>query len=177
MIFEIDHYYAHPSGRRIHVLGELPSTAHGWCLVAEQNDSPGFIPVGRGTEAAAEWQEVGRAEWMAGQPPAVPRAAPLAAEPAPARTPPHRAHAGYVAADDVELLHPADHPPEHGAKMLLYMFPWGVTIIGQWQGSGAALWAPLPKVSAEMYDRLDRELEARRTAARTHSVARGRAGF
>jgi hypothetical protein len=172
MIFEIDRYYAHPSGRLIHVLGELPSSIHGWCLVAEQSGGPDFISIGRGAEAAAGWQEVSKAEWTAGQRPAPP----LAPELAPAGAPSHRAHAGYVAADAVELLHPADHPPEHGAKMLLYLFPWGVTVVGQWQGSGAALWAPLPKVSAEMHDRLAREFEARRIATLAHSVARGPAG-
>lgn len=166
MLFELDHYYAHPCGRVIHVIGELPSTVHGWCLVAEQSDSPNFIQVGRGTEATVEWQEVGPAEWQAARlaaKPELPGGARVPTPehaPAPAQAP--KAHGGYVSANEVEFLHPADFSPEHGAKMLLYMFPYGVTVVGQWQGSGASLWAPLPKVGPEMYARLDRELELRR---------------
>lgn len=70
----------------------------------------------------------------------------------------------HLADTDVNLLHPADHPPPHGAKILLYMYPGGTLTIGQWQHSGAALWAPMPKVSQEMKLRLEREHDERRIA-------------
>lgn len=69
----------------------------------------------------------------------------------------------YLAGSEIEWRHPHDFPPPHGTKILLYMHPHGIAVIGQWQHSGANLWAPLPKVSAEMKARLDTEFE-RRTA-------------
>jgi hypothetical protein len=67
----------------------------------------------------------------------------------------------YIAADEIEWHHPQDNPPPTGTKILLYFHPHGIAVIGQWQHSGASLWAPLPRVSREMRDRLDGELEAR----------------
>lgn len=67
----------------------------------------------------------------------------------------------YLADKEIEWRHPHDNPPPHGTKLLLYMHPYGITVIGQWQHSGATLWAPLPKVSADMKARLDAEHERR----------------
>lgn len=64
----------------------------------------------------------------------------------------------YLADDDCDWRHPKDRPPPHGTKLLLYMHPHGITVIGEWQNSGAALWAPLRRVPREMKDRLDREM-------------------
>ena len=61
----------------------------------------------------------------------------------------------YVAAQEIEWIHPDDVPPPRGAKVLLYLHPNGVAIIGEFHKSGAALWAPLPKVSAELKQRLE----------------------
>lgn len=63
----------------------------------------------------------------------------------------------YLAESGIDWQHPADHPPPRGTKVLLYMHPHGVTVIGEFHKSGAKLWAPLPRVSREMKDRLDRE--------------------
>lgn len=63
----------------------------------------------------------------------------------------------YLASEEIEWKHPHDFPPPHGTKLLLYMFPYGITVIGEWQNSGATLWAPLPKVSEEMKERLNSE--------------------
>lgn len=68
---------------------------------------------------------------------------------------------------NINLLHPDDYPPPHGVKMILYMHPWGTLVVGQWQHSGASLWAPLPRVGVGMKVRLDRELQARRVRALT----------
>lgn len=67
----------------------------------------------------------------------------------------------HITDDDINLLHPDDHPPPHGVKMLLYMHPGGTLAIGQWQNSGASLWAPLPRVGRDMKLRLDAERETR----------------
>lgn len=61
----------------------------------------------------------------------------------------------YIAGDDVQWRHPKDSPPPHGTKLLIYMYPYGTTIIGQWQHSGGALWSPLPKVPADLKQRLE----------------------
>ena len=66
-----------------------------------------------------------------------------------------------IAEAGVEWRHPADHPPPLGTKLLLYSFPHGITVIGEWQHSGANLWAPMPKVSAEMKARLEAEYNKR----------------
>lgn len=63
----------------------------------------------------------------------------------------------YMAAEEVAFLHPDDCPPPRGTKVLLYMYPHGVTILGEFHKSGASLWAPMPKVSREMKDRLAKE--------------------
>jgi hypothetical protein len=67
----------------------------------------------------------------------------------------------YIAADQVEWKHPHDFPPPHGVKLLLYTYPYGITIIGEWQNSGASLWSPLPKVPIELKIRLDEEYKRR----------------
>ena len=63
----------------------------------------------------------------------------------------------YVAHEEVDWRHPVDDPPPRGAKVLLYLYPNGVTIIGEFHKSGAKLWAPLPKVSAVLKRRLENE--------------------
>lgn len=62
-----------------------------------------------------------------------------------------------VAEAGVTWRHPADFPPPKGTKLLLYMYPYGITVIGEWQNSGATLWAPMPRISQEMKDRLEHE--------------------
>jgi hypothetical protein len=66
-----------------------------------------------------------------------------------------------VAEAGVTWRHPADHPPPKGTKLLLYFYPHGITVIGEWQHSGAALWAPMPRVGQDMKDRLEAEQERR----------------
>ncbi len=58
--------------------------------------------------------------------------------------------------------HPADDPPPKGTKLMLYMYPHGITVIGEWQHSGATLWAPMPRVSEAMKARLEAEYAGRR---------------
>lgn len=70
---------------------------------------------------------------------------------------------GLVLAEQgVHWRHPADSPPPKGTKLLLYMYPHGITVIGEWQHSGATLWAPMPRVSSEMKDRLEAEYARRK---------------
>jgi hypothetical protein len=68
----------------------------------------------------------------------------------------------YMADDCPEWLHPDDHPPPHGTKLQLFMYPHGTTIIGQWQNSGAALWSPMMGVSDKMKLRLEDEYMAKK---------------
>ena len=72
----------------------------------------------------------------------------------------------HIADTDVNLLHPEDHPPPHGVKMLLYMHPHGTLAIGQWQHGGASLWAPMPSVGQDMKARLEAEFEAKKRGVR-----------
>lgn len=58
-------------------------------------------------------------------------------------------------------LHPADFPPPHGVKVFIYMHPYGITVMGQWQNSGGTLWAPIPTISEAMRERLDAEHKRR----------------
>jgi len=67
----------------------------------------------------------------------------------------------YLAEEKVEWRHPADSPPPLGTKLLIYMWPGGTTVIGDWQHSGGALWAPLLKVPAELKQRLEEEWKPR----------------
>lgn len=62
-----------------------------------------------------------------------------------------------IAEAGVVWRHPADFPPPKGTKLLLYTYPYGITVIGEWQHSGASLWAPMPKISDEMKARLEAE--------------------
>lgn len=71
----------------------------------------------------------------------------------------------HLADTNINLLHPDDYPPPHGTKILLYMHPSGTLAMGQWQHSGASLWAPMPRAGQEMKRRLEREREAKRIAA------------
>ena len=64
----------------------------------------------------------------------------------------------YLAEFDIAWQHPDDNPPPHGTKLLLYMYPHGVAVIGEFQNSGARLWAPLPSVPRELRGRLKKEM-------------------
>lgn len=65
----------------------------------------------------------------------------------------------HIADTNIEWLHPADHPPPLGTKMLIYRHPHGTTVVGQWQGVAGCLWAPMPRVSSEMKQRLEKEFD------------------
>lgn len=62
----------------------------------------------------------------------------------------------YLAALHPDWLHPADHPPPRGAKLILYT-RFGTSLMGHWRDDDCLLWMPLPKVSAEMKKRLGDE--------------------
>jgi hypothetical protein len=71
-----------------------------------------------------------------------------------------------VSADEIHWRHPDDEPPPKGTKLLLYLYPNGITIIGEWQHSGASLWAPMPRVAKDMKARLEAELGHKRLRRR-----------
>lgn len=52
--------------------------------------------------------------------------------------------------------HPADDPPPRGEKILLYTIGHILTV-GHWKDSDCLLWAPKPKLSKELKERLSRE--------------------
>lgn len=63
----------------------------------------------------------------------------------------------YLAAPAPEWKHPADEAPPLGTKLLI-LTRGAVCVIGLWDPEhGAVLWAPLPKISQEMRDRLAAE--------------------
>lgn len=64
MIFEIGKYYEHTTGRQLAILGELETTMFGKCLIAEQNDGPNFISVGRDSTSADNYHEISKEKWM-----------------------------------------------------------------------------------------------------------------
>ena len=64
MRFEIGKYYQFSSnGGKIHVLGELKTTAWGKSLIAE-SDSGSLYCVGRDEASAVNWHEIDENEWM-----------------------------------------------------------------------------------------------------------------
>lgn len=60
-----------------------------------------------------------------------------------------------LTAEPGDWLHPEDNPPPHGSKVLM-LNQGGTAAIGNWQ-VGMAAWMPLPKLKAEMKDRLRNE--------------------
>jgi len=62
--FEIGKAYRHTGGREIKIVGEVNSTMYNNCLVAEENCSIGFIPIGRDEGAAVNWVEISEEEWL-----------------------------------------------------------------------------------------------------------------
>jgi hypothetical protein len=65
----------------------------------------------------------------------------------------------YLAAELPAWNHPDDMQPPLGTKLLIYT-RGGVCVIGHWsRQEGAVLWAPLPKVSRDLRDRLEAETQ------------------
>ena len=64
MFFEIGKYYMHPGGEQLAIVGEVMTTLHGHCLVAESNRSHNLKPVGRDEGHAENWFEINLEEWM-----------------------------------------------------------------------------------------------------------------
>lgn len=64
MIFEIGKYYMHPGGEQLAIVGEVVTTLHGRCRVAESNRSHNLKPVGIGEGFAENWFEIKYEEWM-----------------------------------------------------------------------------------------------------------------
>ena len=58
----------------------------------------------------------------------------------------------YLAAPIGEWLHPEDHEPPRGSKILM-LNGGGTIAIGIWQ-IGMCAWMPLPKLSREFKERL-----------------------
>lgn len=63
---------------------------------------------------------------------------------------------GYMAREHPDLIHPADETPPRGVKLILYT-RYGTLIMGQWRDDDCLLWMPLPKVSAKLKMRLEKE--------------------
>lgn len=61
----------------------------------------------------------------------------------------------YLASPPGEWLHPEDHEPPKGSKILM-LNQGGTLAIGIW-GEGMAVWMPLPKLSKDMKERLRSE--------------------
>lgn len=61
----------------------------------------------------------------------------------------------YTAAQQGKWLHPEDHMPPRGSKILM-LNEGGTLALGAW-GEGMAVWMPLPKLDDEMKERLRRE--------------------
>jgi len=61
----------------------------------------------------------------------------------------------YLASQPGAWRHPVDFPPPRG-QMILILTTYGVVAKGKWDDSDAA-WMPLPKVEAEMKERLRKE--------------------
>lgn len=63
----------------------------------------------------------------------------------------------YLAADRPSFRHPLEDPPPLGTKLLL-LTRGGVTVTGLWDPEqGAIAWAPMPKLSLELKNRLRSE--------------------
>lgn len=63
----------------------------------------------------------------------------------------------YLAEPHPEYRHPADDPPPLGTKLLL-LTRGGVTVTGNWDPEqGSIAWAPMPKLSPELKERLRSE--------------------
>lgn len=60
----------------------------------------------------------------------------------------------YLASDEPGWLHPDDQPPPPATKLLIYT-KTGLALIGHWRNDDCLLWSPLPKISAELRQRLD----------------------
>lgn len=61
----------------------------------------------------------------------------------------------YLASQPGEWLHPDDHEPPKGSKILM-LNQGGTLAIGIWDGSMAA-WMPLPKLDKNLKERLRNE--------------------
>ena len=64
--FEIGGYYKHPTNSVIHIVGAVPTTMYGWCLVAEGQGSDQLHPIGQHEGATDNWEVATEVEWMAG---------------------------------------------------------------------------------------------------------------
>ncbi len=64
----------------------------------------------------------------------------------------------YLAGPVTDWLHPKDCPPPKAKKILLYLNT-GITTTGCWSDLDCLLWMPLPKISSQMKQRLERENE------------------
>ena len=66
-MFEIGKFYMHSTGEMMAILGRLPTTMYGDCLIAEvagkYNHS--IKAIGSDVDSAANWVEVTQEEWLA----------------------------------------------------------------------------------------------------------------
>jgi len=64
MKFELGKCYRHSSGGEMFICGMACTTTYGTCLVAETNNSCDLKPIGMDEDAAQNWAEIPRSEWM-----------------------------------------------------------------------------------------------------------------
>lgn len=63
-VFEIGHFYRHPGGEDISVVGIVDTTMYGRALVAESNINPDLKPIGMDASCRENWSEISEQEWM-----------------------------------------------------------------------------------------------------------------
>lgn len=64
MIFEVGKYYRHTTGEELSVVAEVDTTMYGRTLLAETNNSCGFLAVGSTEDHATNYVEITKEEWM-----------------------------------------------------------------------------------------------------------------
>jgi hypothetical protein len=64
MRFKLGKHYKHATGKCMSIVGEATTIIHGKCLVGESNGDGGLVPVGTGSDHAANWVEISTSEWM-----------------------------------------------------------------------------------------------------------------